>query len=279
MAVTRSRAVERKTAAPRAAFPWRKQELIWMLAASALLFIGFILVYQSRQPALSATPAPLNLNALNAREDLLPVLTPVFPDTSLRTFAAEKIYYASGSLTNVGALARLRIKADELSARSLAPLRERLQGRASEPLVTADQFRQLKPLLSVRTPARFRSSFLLWCALFFAAFFAAHVFLSLRGFAADESLLPATFVLCGIGLILMVSLRDPLRDNLLFADFAQGAVIGCVLLAALATLDFYALFGKLSFVPLIASFLLSVLLVLFGSGPGASDAKVNLLGF
>jgi cell division protein FtsW (lipid II flippase) len=35
----------------------------------------------------------------------------------------------------------------------------------------------------------------------------------------------------------------------------------------------------LSFVPLLVSFGLSVLLVLFGSGPGVSDAKVNLFGF
>ena len=31
--------------------------------------------------------------------------------------------------------------------------------------------------------------------------------------------------------------------------------------------------------PLLASFALSVLLVLFGHGPGTSDAKVNLFGF
>ena len=80
-----------------------------MLGASALLVIGLFLVYQSRGPALAPTPPPLNLNSLNAREDLLPVLAPIFPDTSLRTFAAEKIYYAGGSLSNVGALARLRI--------------------------------------------------------------------------------------------------------------------------------------------------------------------------
>ena len=77
----------------------------------------------------------------------------------------------------------------------------------------------------------------------------------------------------------MVSLRDPVRDNLLFVDFAQGVVGGCVLLAALSMLDYERLFGKLSFVPLLASFVLSVLLVLFGYGPGTSDAKVNLFGF
>ena len=279
MAVTKSRATERKTAAASRAIRWRRKELLWMLGASVLLAAGLYLVYQSRQPILAAKPAPLNLNAISAREDLLPALAPVFPDSSLRTFAAQKLYYASGSLSNVGALARIRIRADDLEARSLRPLRERLAGRASAPLLTAEQFRDLKPLFSVRTPAHFEREFLLWCGLFFASFFAASVFLSIRGFNGDQSLLPVTLLLGGAGLILMVSLRDPLRDNLLFADFAQGAVIGCVLLAALATLDFRRLFGKLSFVPLIASFVFSLLLIAFGSGPGTSDAKVNLLGF
>jgi cell division protein FtsW (lipid II flippase) len=279
MPVTKSKAAERKAAAPAGVRAWRTRELLWMVGASAFLVGGLYLVYQSRQAVIVAAPPPLNLNTLNAREDLLPVLTPVFPDSALRTFAATRIYYATGSLSNVGALARLRIRAEDLAARNLKPLRDRLGDRPSEPLLTPDQFRQLKPLLAVRTAERFRRAFFLWSALFFAAFFAAHIFLCLRGFSGDQSLLPATLLLCGIGLILMVSLRDPLRDNLLFVDFAQGVAMGCVLLAALATLDFDRLFGKLSFVPLIASFILSVLLIAFGSGPGTSDAKVNLLGF
>jgi cell division protein FtsI/penicillin-binding protein 2/cell division protein FtsW (lipid II flippase) len=279
MPVTRSRALERQAAAPARAFFWRIRELIWLAAASLIAGAGLYLVYQSRQPALDATPAPLNLNALGAREDLLPVLTPVFPDSGLRTFAAQQIYYASGSLSNVGALARLRINADELASRALRPLRERLNGRASLPLLTAEQFRQLKPLLSVRTPYRFRREFFLAVALFFVAFFAAHIFLSLRRFEGDQSLLPLVLLLSAIGFILMVSLRDPLRDNLLFADFAQGAAGGCIVLAALATLDFRRIAGNLSYIPLIASFALSILLIAFGSGPGTSDAKVNLLGF
>jgi cell division protein FtsW (lipid II flippase) len=66
---------------------------------------------------------------------------------------------------------------------------------------------------------------------------------------------------------------------MLFVEFAQGVAMGCVLLAVASKLDYERLFGKLSFVPLMASFALSALLVLFGSGPGSSDAKVNLLGF
>ena len=51
------------------------------------------------------------------------------------------------------------------------------------------------------------------------------------------------------------------------------------MLALLSSFDFRRVFGKLSFVPLLASFALSALLILFGSGPGTSDAKVNLFGF
>jgi cell division protein FtsW (lipid II flippase) len=280
MAVTRSTVASRSTTPGiRPAFSWRITELLWTLAASLLIAAGFYLVYQAKAPAPSTTPL-LNLNALNAREDVLPSLNTLFPDPAIRDLVARKIYYISGGLANVGALARIRVSADEVtSGRALKPFRDRLAGHTSIPLLTADQFRQLKPLYVVRTPARFRRTFLLWAALFFAAFLAAHIFWSLRHFSGDQTLLPAVLLLTGIGLILMVSLRDPLRDNLLFADFAQGVVIGCLLLAALSALDYQKLFGKLSYVPLLVSFALSALLIVFGSGPGTSDAKVNLFGF
>ena len=95
------------------------------------------------------------------------------------------------------------------------------------PLLSADQLRQLKPALVVRRPAQFRRAFLLWAGLFFAAFLLVHAWWSLRGFRGDQTLLPAILLLTGVGLILMVSLRDPVRDNLLFVDFAQGVAGGC----------------------------------------------------
>src|SRR6185369_10515905 len=144
---------------------------------------------------------------------------------------------------------------------------------------TGEQFRQLKPLLVVRRPAQFQRAFYLWCGIFLGAFWLVHIFWSLRGFQGDQMFLPALLALSGIGLVLMVSLRDPVRDNLLFVDFAQGAAAGAMLLGALSGFNYERLTGKLSFVPLLASFALSVLLVLFGSGPGTSDAKVNLFGF
>jgi cell division protein FtsW (lipid II flippase) len=95
----------------------------------------------------------------------------------------------------------------------------------------------------------------------------------------DPFLLPLIHLLTSLGLIAMVSLRDPLRDTLSLAPFAQGVMLGCAFMLALSFLDYQRLFAKLSFVPLLLSFVLSVVLILLGAGPGASDAKVNLFGF
>ena len=129
---------------------------------------------------------------------MLPALSFV-TDARLRAELARKIYDASGGLPNVGHI---------------------------RPLVSADQFHFLKPLFVVRTPAQFRARFRQWIAIFFAVFLLVNVFWSLRGFTGDESLLPVVVLLSGIGLILMLCLRDPVRDTLLFADFAQGAALG-----------------------------------------------------
>ena len=286
MAVTRSRAAERAQASGRwrrSIFPsgiaWRRREAIWMLAASLIVLFGFFLVYRAKTRSFAeiesglANKQLLNLNDLAAREDLLPYLA-IFTEPAERQFVARRIYDASGSLPNVGALARLRVSEAEVeAARGLKAFRGRVF------LLTGEQFRQLKPSFVVRRPAQFRRTFLIWIALFFAAFWAVHIWWSARAFAGDHTLLPAILLLTGIGLNLMVSLRDPVRDSLLFVDFAQGAAAGCVLLALASALDYERLLGKLSFVPLLASFALSALLIVFGHGPGSSDAKVNLFGF
>jgi cell division protein FtsW (lipid II flippase) len=239
---------------------WRRNELLALAAAALVVAFGLYQVYQAKAvdlPAIDqglASKQLLNLNSLTAREDLLPALQSI-PDPHAREEAARQIYYVSGGLGNVGALARIH------------------------GLFTGEQFRQLKPLFVVRRPAQFTAAFYRWSALFLAAFLLVHVFWSVRRFRGDQFLLPVTMLLSGAGLLLMIALRDPVRDNLLFVDFAQGAVLGCLLLAGLSALDFERLLGKLTFVPLLASFVLSVALILFGHGPGTSDAKVNLLGF
>jgi cell division protein FtsW (lipid II flippase) len=261
MAVTRSRAQDRTEVRLTVRRPvWRTKELLLTLLAGLLVGAGLFHVHRVKTDALAdvghglASKQLLNLNELGTREELLPALTPLFPKMRERDEAARKIYYLGGGLSNVGAIARNKI-------------------------LSGEQFRVLKPLFVVRRPAVFQRDFYLWSGLFFAAFLLTHLWWSVRGFRGDQTFLPAMLLLSGIGLIEMISLRDPVRDNLLFVDFAQGVIFGVILMVTASALDFDRLTGKLSYVPLLASFVLSVLLVLFGSGPGTSDAKVNLFGF
>ena len=71
--------------------------------------------------------------------------------------------------------------------------------------------------------------------------------------------------------------QDPLRDTLLFVRYTQGVSMGLLAFAALSVLDFRkAAFLTLSYAPLAAALILSILLIVFGDGPGTSNAKVNL---
>ena len=216
MAVTHSRSTERaavrQLADQRAS--WRVRELCALLVASVL--VGGRTVSgppcEGRrgcaeiEAGLTAKRL-LNLNDLAAREDLLPALTPLFPKMRDRDERGAQIYYLTGGLPNVGAIAHKK-------------------------LLTGEQFRELKPLLVVRRPASSSAPSTCGAGLFFGG---------LSGWctsagacaasAATRLFLPALLLFSGIGLILMVSLRDPVRDNLLFVDFAQGAAAGAVLLA------------------------------------------------
>ena len=294
MAVTRSNAAERAQSvySPSRTRVWSAGEFLWLAAVSILIASGLFLVFKAKTRAFGdieqglATRQLLNLNDLSTREDLLPFLG-IVSGPAERQFVARNIYNASGKLPNVGALARIRVTESEIrGARGLTSFKARLDqlpetdgGERSLALVTSEQFRFLKPRFVVRRPAQFEREFFLWSALFVLAYFAVYVWWRVRAFTGDHALLLPVFLLTGVGLILMVSLRDPVRDSMIFTGFAQGVIGGCVLLALLSFVDYTRAFGKLSFVPLLGSFVLSLLLIVLGYGPGVSDAKVNLFGF
>lgn len=286
----------------------RWQELFGLLLSSLVIVTGLLLVYQAK----TKRPTPfddvsamlkdgrlLNLNGAPSRESLLPFLSSIDnpPD---RQFAAEKLYAfikdpRTGELPNVGALARARADAAEISSRpTLKEYREDLErlrqreaervkaGRPPTPEIKVpvlSQVSDLKPSFVVRTPEEFRRSFILWSVISLLAAFAVHFAWRARRFEGDQMLLPMAQLLSGVGLILMVSLRDPLRDTLSLKDFGQGILVGYVVLFAASAMDIGKQFGRSRYVPLLIAFALSVALILFGSGPGSSDAKVNLLNF
>src|ERR1035437_8808631 len=189
MAVTRSTAATRKTSARASSgIPLfgRIRDLLWTALACGFVAFALHLVWQAKAPALIAGQT-LNLNALSAREELLPSLQSI-QDPAEREFVARKIYYAAGSLPNVGAIARLRVDADEIGCeRGLQRFRARLGDRKSLPLLTPEQFRLLKPLFFVRAPGSVTRDFHLYAAAFFAIFILVHYWWAFRRFTGDET--------------------------------------------------------------------------------------------
>jgi cell division protein FtsI/penicillin-binding protein 2/cell division protein FtsW (lipid II flippase) len=265
-----SRTEERREMERSARAKSRGLELVWLIAASIVVATGLVLVYRAKtHNTVEEEKNTLNLNQLAGAQQLVPYLD-MIPAPSDQDFIAKRIYDIKRhgeQLANVGAIARLRVQGREA------------ERQISKPLLTLVEFAALKPRLRVRDASKYHSRFLLWASLFFLAFYAVHIVWRVRGFAADNLILPVMQTLCGIGLILMISLRDPLRDTLLFVDFTQGVIAGCAALVVFSVPDYERQLSRLSYVPLAAALLLAVALGVFGTGPGGSDAKVNLFFF
>ena len=237
----------------------RRRELVWLCGASALVACGLALVCIAKTQELAGAGARIaggelvNLNAVSSAEELAPFLSALGES---RERAAEKVFAVAGAgrrVPNVGALARVRIDDTRL------PLSK------------------LKPLMVVRTPREFMTQYVVWCCVYLAAFWMVHLVWRARRFHGDPVILPALHLLTGIGLILAVSLRDPLRDTLEFRKFAWGCALGCCLLLLPLLRSFhYQRFSRWTYTPLLAAFGLFVLLMVRGSGPTGSDARVNL---
>src|SRR5207244_521053 len=159
-------------------------------------------------------------------DDLLPVLE-FFPD---RADLAPRIY---------DFLQRAR------------PLRH---AGALTAVIPRRQFARVKPLLAVRTPLEFRAELVRSALLYFAGFWIAALIWRLKRFRSDAVFLPALQLLTGFGFLLMVSMRDPLRDTLEFKKFAIGVFAGSLLLAlpAFAAFDYRRL-SRWCYTPLFAA--------------------------
>jgi cell division protein FtsI/penicillin-binding protein 2/cell division protein FtsW (lipid II flippase) len=232
-----------------------------MLGASLFVAAGLGLVFAAKTydfPSASERLARgelLNLNAAASPAAIEPFLN-TFSDASERRAAAERLFAfleRARPLPNAGALARVR---RDLPRFSLA---------------------RFKPLTVVRTPRDFHIAYLAWTALYFAGFWMVALLWRAARFAGDRALLTALHLLTGVGLILMASLRDPLRDSLELRKFSIGVFCGCLLLLLplLKVFDYRKL-AAWCYVPLFAALSLFGLLLVFGRGPGGTDIKVNL---
>ncbi len=292
MAVTRSTSADRaQDPRQRIGTRGRALERILLLVASALVLAAISLTSAAKIARVAGSDGPpLNLSTLERREQLLPFLQWISSSPERRYVAGKIFGYirsGSGSVSHVGELSQIRVPIQEvLKTHGLTGLQSRAREvQTARPnaetilLLSPTEVARLKPLLVVRDRTQFRNQLIVGSALFFLSFAAVHIFWSIRRIGGPQYVLPALLILSGVGLTLMISLRDPVRDTLAFMNFAEGVAAGCVVFALASIVDYRRSSGKLSYVFLIASFLLSAGLILFGSGPTGSDAKVNLLGF
>jgi cell division protein FtsW (lipid II flippase)/cell division protein FtsI/penicillin-binding protein 2 len=307
MAVTRTSAAERRrkeTTGLSSTIPGlrpkmaRDRETLLLGGGIAVFLLGLCLVYLAVTRPFGELEAQLAggqvvaVSNLREPEQLVPLLG-FLSEPAERSYVARQLYrrIQEGPLPNIGELARLRVPVSEIEddsrlpmlRRRVAGLRESRGGELREGaevvLLSSGQLQELKSRLIVRTPSRYRTQLALWTGLFLLAFVATHLVFRLRGFTGDQLLLPVTLVLTGLSLLVMISVRDPLRDTLHFRDVVQGVAVGMVLLILASLIDVLPRLRRLTFAPLAVALVLSALLILFGKGPGTSDAKVNLFGF
>ena len=265
-----------------------------ILAGAALTYVGRLRAEARHNPARPTYE--INLNSVASADALQAPLAAVFTYPADRRFAAETMarFLQSGAerrvLANVGALARVQVPVETIDRqRNLVVFRERLDdlrrtaaenGREPPrvmPLLTPADLADLKPSFVVRTTPEFRST-ALWCAIaLIVPFHLVSLLWRWRGVRADRVLLAIAHLLVGIGFIVVLSRPDPVRDTLLITRYTQGVVVGVALFGAISLIDLdRAGFRDLSYLPLLGALGLSVILLTFGSGPGSSNAKVNL---
>ena len=298
MGVTYTTAVERDTARVRRRVMGPQALDLLLVAASLLAIVMIGAAYRGRiVSAPPVSPSTLDLNGVADARVLEPVLQTVFDSPADVKLAARELFGflrtsdgAARSLANVGVIARARVRADAIDRAGGATAyrarlaEERAHAAASKKsppetiaLLTGAELASIKPLLVVRTRAEARDALLLWGALYIAGFYAVVIFWRARGIAGDRVLLAIAHTLTAVGFAIMVSRADPLRDITLFVRYAQGVIAGLAVVAIVSQVNVRtALLRHFSYLPLAVAMLLSAALILFGSGPSGSTAKVNL---
>ena len=280
-------------AAIRRSVPIARIERLGLALSSLVVLLGVSLTYVGQTRGFEAVRRDvaggrvINLESVTSGAALAPALR-IFDQQAERTEVASAIVRRlrapeAPALTHVGGLAALTIPASTVRRDArLAVLNERLRAHPAAdavPLLTSADIVAIKPGLIARSPEAYMRQVAIALAVVLAAFWTSHIIRSLGHATGDPIVLPAIGLLTGIGFASMLALRDPLRDSVLVVPYAGGIAAGVALFSAIAFVDFEApRLRRAVLAPLTAATLLAAALLVFGSGPSGSDAKVNLLG-
>lgn len=110
-------------------------------------------------------------------------------------------------------------------------------------------YQQLKrnSTLIVRTPEEFRSGYFRWMLIFFAVFWFIHIFWSIRRYTGDFMILPVVMLLCGINVVMMYAIPDPLTDTIRGVQMSKGVVWGAVILFFLSFANIQKIYASPNF--------------------------------
>jgi cell division protein FtsW (lipid II flippase) len=236
------------------------------MAAALIIFMAYSGKVRASQ--LDAAPATLvNLNTAGDADALLAPMAAAFDNDAARRAAARELFRflvaddgTRRVVPNVGAITRARTRANP-----------------GVPVFDGASLSALKPLVVVRNADAFRRQVLIFGGLYLAAFLLVAIVWRLARVDGDRVTLAAVHALTAIGFAVLLSRPDPLRDTLLFVRYAETVVAGLVIMLGASLIRFGKIDAlRLNYLPLIGALGLSALLLLFGSGPGNSEAKVNL---
>ena len=273
--------------------PAARIERLGLAVSSLVMLLGVALTYAGQTTEVDATARDaaagrvVNLATVSSGARLARALH-VFEQPAERAAVADAItrhLRAPGRspLTHVGGLAGLTMPAADVQANPrLVVLNERLRQHPAAdavPLLTSANIAAIKPTLIVRAPETYRRQVVIALALLVVSLWTAHLIRSMLRVTGDPIILPVLSLLTGIGFAAMLALRDPLRDTIPAVSYAGGVGAGVALFTAIAFVDFEnPRLRRAVLAPLAAATLLAAALLLFGSGPSGSGAKVNLLG-
>jgi cell division protein FtsW (lipid II flippase)/cell division protein FtsI/penicillin-binding protein 2 len=148
-------------------------------------------------------------------------------------------------------------------------------------------------VLMARTPEEFKTSYQIIAGGLILAFFLVQIILSIRKRKPDIFLLPVLLLLCGVSVLMLFSIQDPLTDTLHAFQALQGVVAGLVAYTILCSVNMGRLYTRWWFdwlfnfkqrniyqlkgwTWLALAIGLALITVFIGTGPEGSGVKVNL---
>jgi cell division protein FtsI/penicillin-binding protein 2/cell division protein FtsW (lipid II flippase) len=152
-------------------------------------------------------------------------------------------------------------------------------GVKRNPLLDPGATRPILPRFIVRQPEAVFKQFWAGIGLFVLFSLLLPPWLRSRGIGGDPFLLPLAFLLSGLGVAMLFSVKDPLRDHAVAQHHILGILFSMIVMAAVAGMPPTARLRirHYQYVWVIAALILVVALVVFGNGP--EGVKLNLLHF